>query len=98
MPEYRLTRAAEDDLLETLIYGLATFGRHQAGEYRRNLLHCFELLADNPRLGRPADDFAPRARRHEHGRHIIFYDEKPYGILIIAIIHKRSLRRLLPDD
>lgn len=93
MAEYRLTGAAEDDLLDAFIYGFATFGRAQAEDYRRSMTRCFELLADNPRLGRQADDLAAGARRHEHGRHVIFYDEQPYGVLIIAIIHERSIRR-----
>jgi len=95
MAEYRLTRAAEDDLLEAFVYGFETFGPAQAKDYRQSMARCFEVLADTPRLGRQADDFAPGARRHEHGRHVIFYDEQPYGVLIIAIVHERSIRRWL---
>ncbi len=95
MAEYRLTRAAENDLLDAFVYGFETFGPAQAEDYRHSMARCFELLADTPHLGRPADDFAPDARRHEHGRHVIFYDEQPYGVLIIAVIHERSIRRWL---
>ena len=97
MSEYRLTQAAEDDLLEAFIYGFETFGRQQAEEYRDSMIRCFELLAENPRLGRKADDFAAGARRHEHAQHVIFYDEQPYGVLIIGIVHVRSIRHLLAD-
>jgi len=95
MTEYRLTKAAEDDLLNAFIYGFEMFGPAQAEEYRQSMVRCFELLADTPHLGRKADDFATGARRHEHGRHVIFYDEQPYGVLIIAIIHERSIRTWL---
>ena len=95
MAEYRLTSAAENDLLDAFIYGFETFGPAQAEDYRQSMARCFELLADTPRLGRRANDFAPGARRHEHGRHVIFYDERPYGVLIIAIVHERSIRRSL---
>jgi len=98
MAECRLTKAAEDDLLDAFIYGFETFGQAQAEGYRHSMVRCFELLADTPRLGRRADDFAAGVRRHEHGRHVIFYDEQPYGVLIIAIVHERSIRRWLTPN
>ncbi len=58
------------------------------------MIQRFQLLAGDPRLGRKADEFASGARRHEHARHIIFYDEHPNGVLTIGIIHERSIRRL----
>lgn len=58
MTEYRLTKAAEDDLLDAFIYGFETFGQARAKEYRQSMVHCFQLLADMPRMGRRADDFA----------------------------------------
>jgi toxin ParE1/3/4 len=58
------------------------------------MTRCFERLAENPRMGRKADEFAAGARRHEHARHVIFYDEQADGVLIIAIIHERSMRGL----
>ena len=95
MSEHRLTEDADADLLDLILYGLETFGLARAEDYRNSLARCFEPPAVNPKLGRKADDFAPGARRHEHARHVIFYDEQPDGVLIIAIIHERSIRRLL---
>jgi toxin ParE1/3/4 len=94
MSEYRLTQDADDDLLKMFVYGFETFGLAQAEAYRDGMIQCFELLADNPRLGRKADQFSSGARRHEHARHVIFYEERPDGVLIIGIIHERSIRRL----
>jgi toxin ParE1/3/4 len=94
MSEYRLTNDADADLLDVFIYGFETFGLIQAEEYRDSLTRCFELIADNPKMGRKADELAPGTRRHEHARHVIFYDEQPYGVLITAIIHERSIRGL----
>ena len=94
MGEYRLTQDADDDLLNMFIYGFETFGLAQAEAYREGMTQCFELLADTPRLGRKADQFSPGARRHEHARHVIFYEEQPDGVLIIGIVHERSIRTL----
>ena len=97
MTEYRLTKAAEDDLLDMFIYGFEAFGRRQAEEYRCGMIRCFDLLAENPRLGRGVEQFAAGARRHEHAQHVIFYDEQSYGVRIIGIVHVRSIHRLLDD-
>jgi len=63
MNEYRLTRDAAGDLLDVFLYGFETFGLVRAEEYRESLTRCFTLLADNPRMGRKADELAPGARR-----------------------------------
>jgi hypothetical protein len=61
---------------------------------REGMIQCFQLLADMPRLGRKADQLSPGARRREHARHVIFYEEEPDGVLIIGIVHERSIRTL----
>lgn len=78
MSEYRLTKDADADLLEVFIYGFETFGPIHAEDYWDSITRCFGFLAENPKRGRKADDLAPEARRHEHTRHIIFYDEQFY--------------------
>lgn len=97
MGDYRLTRDADADLLRMFIDGFEMFGAAQAEEYRDGMTRCFALLADNPRIGRAADEFASGAPRHEHARHIIFYNEEADGVLITAVIHERSIRHLLRD-
>ncbi|MDR3538520.1 MAG: type II toxin-antitoxin system RelE/ParE family toxin [Acetobacteraceae bacterium] len=92
MGEYRLTRDADADLLQIFVYGLETFGLAQAEAYREGMSRCFVLLAGNPRLGRRADAFAPGMSRHEHARHVIFYEETESGVLITAVVHERSMR------
>jgi toxin ParE1/3/4 len=52
------------------------------------------MLAENPRMGRAADAIAAGIRRHEHGNHVILYEERPGDILILALVHVRSVRRL----
>jgi toxin ParE1/3/4 len=94
MGEYRLTPAADRDLLDILIYGVERFGHMQADAYRRELLDCFALIADHPAIGRRADAVGVGVRRHEHGSHIMFYEQEPQGVAILAIVHVRSIRRV----
>jgi len=35
--------------------------------------------------------FAPGLRRHEHGKHVLFYREERGSILISRILHQRML-------
>jgi toxin ParE1/3/4 len=44
-------------------------------------------------MGRKADVIRSGVRRHEHGSHIILYEEAPSGV-VLAIVHKSSVKRL----
>jgi toxin ParE1/3/4 len=94
MSEYALTKRAEADLFDTFLFGHERFGARQAEIYAAELEHIFQLLADNPRIGREAETIAPGVRRHEHGSHVILYEISPDGVLILALVHTSSVKRL----
>ena len=54
----------------------------------------FTLLAEHPRLGRLASSIRTGVRRHEHGSQVIVYGETLDGILILAVVHASSVKRL----
>lgn len=91
---YRLTQRARNDLFDIFVYGYDRFGARQAEIYAAGLEHAFELLAANPRMGREAKSLGPGVRRHEHASHIILYEEAASEILILALVHSRSVLRL----
>jgi toxin ParE1/3/4 len=91
---YRLTARAESEILDIFIYGIEQFGLRQARLYKDDMEDCFQLLVDNPRMGRPATSIGEGVRRHELGSHIVLYEIDGSGILILAVIHQRSVRRL----
>lgn len=94
MTSYGLTQRARSDLFEIFLYGYEQFGVRQAEAYADGLDHVFRLLAENPRMGRKAEAIAPGVRRHEHGSHVILYEATDTGVLILAVVHSRSVRRL----
>jgi toxin ParE1/3/4 len=94
MSEYALTKRAEDDLFHIFLFGYEQFGARQAETYATELEHTFQLLADNPRMGREAETIAPGVRRHEHGSHVILYEISSDGVLILALVHASSVKRL----
>ena len=100
MATFRFSRRAEADLLTIGRYTLETWGEAQTDRYLDELQACCQWLADNPALGRAAGEIRPGLRRHEHGKHVIFYREHAKGILISRILHQRMLpeRHDLPDQ
>ena len=89
-----LSSRAERDLFEIFLSGIELFGMRQAARYRDDLEECFQLIADNPRIGRKAENLRKGVRRHEHGSHVIFYAERASGIEILAVMHGRRLPKL----
>lgn len=94
MSRYVLTRRAEADIIDILTYSIENFGRRKALEYQSGLENCFELLAENPLMGRAAPQIDSRVRRHEHESHIILYECSEEGVIILALVHKRNVRKL----
>ncbi len=100
MAKFRFSRRAEDDLLSIASYTLREWGKPQAARYIDELEVWCQKLADNPAIGRACDDIRPALRRHEHGKHVLFYREEHGGILISRILHQRMLpeRHALDDQ
>lgn len=94
MSDYGLTKRAEGDLFDIFLFGYEQFGSKQAEAYAAELEGVFQLLADNPRMGREAATVSPGVRRHEHRSHVILYEEASSGVLILAIVHSSSVKRL----
>ena len=72
-------------------YTLRKWGKAQAARYLGELEACCQTLADNPALGRPCDEVRLGLRRHEHGKHVLFYRQERAGILVSRILHQRML-------
>ena len=88
---YKLTRKAEDDIIEVYLEGYALFGEAQAEAYHGALEQVFEFLSDNPRAARERTEITPPVRCHPHGTHIIIYliQDNDDG-LILRVRHARE--------
>jgi toxin ParE1/3/4 len=98
--KFRFSRRAEADLRSIADYTLRESGKAQTTRYIDELEDCCQMLADNPALGRVCDDVRPGLRRHEHGKHVLFYRQEHGGILVSRILHQRMLpeRHALDDQ
>ena len=89
MAVYSLSKKAVSDLDGIYEYTILDFGLKQARAYLIELHECFQILADNPGVGRSAPQLAPELRRHKYQSHIIFYVPREKGVLIVRVLHAR---------
>lgn len=89
MADYSLSRRAAIDLEAIAEFTIDRFGIKQARRYRDELKNCFTNLAENPTMGRRAEQLARGLRRFEHGSHIIFYLPVEDGVLVVRVLHYR---------
>jgi toxin ParE1/3/4 len=87
MNNYRLSRLAAADLEEIAEYTIERFGIEQSRRYRDGLKSCFVQLANNPALGRGAEQLVKGLQRFEHQSHVVFYMIEPEDILIVRVLH-----------
>jgi toxin ParE1/3/4 len=67
------------------------WGADQAVHYAHDLQACFQTLADNSGIGRACDAISSELRRHEHGKHVVFYRFKLGGIRIVRVLHQQMV-------
>lgn len=84
---YRLTRQAKSDIKAIYNYTVEHFGEGQVQEYLGGLEYSFDLLTDNPSMGRLFDE---NIRRYVYKSHLVYYEVKKDYLLIIRI---RSARQ-----
>ena len=73
MPDYRLSEAAKQDLVEIAQYGDQYFGLAQSDNYRAQLTARFSLIAIQPELYPAVDHIRQGYRRSVCGAHAIYY-------------------------
>ena len=86
MASYKLSSDASKSIEKIYEYSIVNFGEKKADEYFKLLHKAFDLLADQPKLGRKFYEY----HRHEHGEHVFFYKTTDYGIKIIHILHQKE--------
>ena len=88
MANYKLSKAAEQDIENILDYSYLSFGEKVAENYFLDLKKCLQLLSENPLIGINNDSLRKGYFGHPHQSHLIFYKLKTNGIYIVRILHK----------
>ena len=99
MKPFKLSDKAAADIDGILDYTYARFGAAQAESYYDSLRKCFQMLAENPAIGRLRTAIDPPLRSHHHRKHIVFYDTFEDHILIVRVLHERmDIERHLREE
>ncbi len=88
MTEFRLSAAAEEDIISISEQGIRLFGPHQARRYHDEMFALFELIASNPRMARERLELHPPMRVHPFKAHLVIYKIDENGnVFIVRVRH-----------
>lgn len=91
MRRLRVSRLAQQDLVEIGSFTLEAFGERQADAYLRQLDRRMRQLVRRPESGRPCDAIRSGYWRASEGRHVIFYVFSKQSLDVIRVLHERML-------
>jgi toxin ParE1/3/4 len=81
---FRLSLAAEEDIVAIAEQGMRLFGSAQARQYHEELFAIFDLIAANPRIARERPELSPPLRIHPFKAHLIVYQIDVDGDLFVV--------------
>ncbi|MGL3607322.1 type II toxin-antitoxin system RelE/ParE family toxin [Rhizobium sp. G187] len=87
---YRLTRAAEADVIEIAEIGIRTWGIRQAQTYHNGLFDLFGLIGLTPEMARERRELSPPMRVQRDRAHLVIYLIDDAGVLIVRVRHGRE--------
>ena len=85
---YRLSPLAERDLEEVWYYVAEDASATTADRLMDAIVDRFELLAEQPRMGRLRPEFGPGVRSFTVESHVIYYRDEG-DVLIARVLHGR---------
>jgi toxin ParE1/3/4 len=88
--KFRLSRKAEDDIIEVYLAGARDFGVEQAERYHAGLREMFAFLAEHPRAARERTEIVPPVRIHPYKAHVIVYVIEEEDVLFLRVRHGRE--------
>lgn len=93
---YELSERARQDIKDIIRYTVERFGTQQADEYADGLFYSFDLLTDNPRMGKAVlRQLGGDLRRYLFRSHYVIYEIREDVIRIAAIF---NTRQELPEE
>ena len=87
---YRLSGAAEADLLAIYAEGVREYGLAQADAYFAGIENIFEFLTAYPRAARERIEIRPPVRVFRYKAHLVIYRLVADDVLILRLRHGRE--------
>ncbi|MDG1120843.1 MAG: type II toxin-antitoxin system RelE/ParE family toxin [Glaciecola sp.] len=89
--EYKLSKLAQIHLRKIKSYTITNFSEMHWHDYRGTLLSGFQMLAENPDVGKSCDDLYPNGFYFPIGRHTAYFIKEECLILIVAVLGQSQL-------
>ena len=93
MPSYQLYPKARFDLQQIGQYTCDQWGVKKMESYIKHMHSMFEMIVENPKIGRNRDDLQLGCRSFLFQSHVIFYEianSSDYEVFIIRILHQKQ--------
>lgn len=88
---FRLSFAAEEDIIGIAEEGVRLFGIAQACKYHDELFAVLDIIAANPRMARERHELTPPMRIHPFKAHLIVYVvAENDDILVVRVRHSHE--------
>lgn len=89
--KFKLSKLAQANLLKIKTYTINNFSDIQWRNYKDTLLTGFQMLADNPDVGRNCDEVFPNGFYFPVGKHTAYFTKEDGFILIVAVLSQSQL-------
>ena len=84
--KYKLSKLAQSHLRKIKSYTVSNFSETQWLRYKDSLLTGFQMLANNPAVGRGCDDIYPDGFYFPVGKHTAYFTKEDGFILVVAVL------------
>ncbi|WP_413282444.1 type II toxin-antitoxin system RelE/ParE family toxin [Vibrio sp. MA40-2] len=89
--KYKLSKLAQTHLQKIKNYTVNNFSEMQWQSYKDTLLTGFQMLADNPAVGRSCDEIYPSDFYFPVGKHTAYFTKEDSFILVVAVLSQSQL-------
>jgi toxin ParE1/3/4 len=89
--KYQLSQLAQTHLHKIKHYTVTNFSERQWNTYKATLLTGFQMLADNPSVGRSCNDLYKNGFYFPIGKHTAFFTKEDGFILVVAVLGQSQL-------
>ncbi|MDK9735715.1 type II toxin-antitoxin system RelE/ParE family toxin [Vibrio sp. D404a] len=89
--KYKLSKLAQAHLRKIKSYTVNNFSEMQWLSYKDTLLAGFQMLADNPAVGRSCNEIYPGGFYFPVGKHTAYFTKEDGFILVVAVLSQSQL-------
>ncbi|MGJ8679506.1 type II toxin-antitoxin system RelE/ParE family toxin [Paraglaciecola sp.] len=89
--QYKLSSLAQEHLRKVKANRIENFSEPQWQAYKATLLSGFQLLADNPSVGRLCFEIYANGFYFPVGKHMAYFTKEKGVILIVAVLNQSQL-------